>query len=53
MNYQKLSNNELLTLLFTEEDRLPRAAVEEFIMEGVYSHHFGRHLVVDFQPLNG
>ena len=33
-NYQKLSNNELMALLFTEEDRLPRAAVEEFIRRG-------------------
>ena len=34
MNYQKLSDNELIPLLFTEEDRLPRAAVEEFIRRG-------------------
>lgn len=48
-DYQNLTDDKLLSLLFTEEDRLPRAAVEEFVMEWVYLHH----LVVDFQPLNG
>lgn len=31
MKYQTLSDDDLLNLLFTEEDRLPRAAVDEFI----------------------
>jgi len=36
MDYQKLSDDELLALRFTEEDSLPRAGVEEFVMKGVY-----------------
>lgn len=33
-DYQKMTDDELLALLFTEEDRLPREAVEEFIRRG-------------------
>ncbi|MBI5181342.1 MAG: hypothetical protein HZA06_00335 [Nitrospirae bacterium] len=55
INYAKLDDNELLALLFTEEDRLPRAAVEGLIKRGerVFWPLFYHHLVVDFQPLNG
>ncbi|MBU0463853.1 MAG: SEC-C domain-containing protein [Proteobacteria bacterium] len=31
MNHQTLSDNELIGLLYSQEDRLPRAAVDEFI----------------------
>jgi hypothetical protein len=34
MNYETLSDEELTELLVTEEDRLPRAAVDEFIARG-------------------
>lgn len=34
MTYQTLSDDDLLNLLFTEEDRLPRVAVDEFIRRG-------------------
>ncbi|MEW6088593.1 MAG: SEC-C metal-binding domain-containing protein [bacterium] len=34
MTYQTLSDNDLIGLLFTEEDRLPRAAVDEFVRRG-------------------
>ncbi len=34
MNYQELSDDELLEFLATEEDRLPRIAVDEFIKRG-------------------
>jgi len=33
-NYQSLSNDRLLELMYTEEDRLPRAAVDEFLRRG-------------------
>lgn len=33
-DYQKLSDEELLSLLFTEADRLPRAPVDEFVRRG-------------------
>ena len=34
VDYQALDDDKLLHLLFTEEDRLPRAAVDEFIRRG-------------------
>lgn len=34
MTYQFLSDDELMDLLSTEEDRLPRAAVDEFVRRG-------------------
>ncbi len=34
MHYQNLDDDELIDLLFTEEDRLPRAAVDEFMRRG-------------------
>jgi len=34
MDYQKFNSEELIFLLFTQEDRLPRAAVDEFIRRG-------------------
>ena len=34
MDYQKFNNEELIFLLFTQEDCLPRAAVDEFIRRG-------------------
>jgi len=33
-DYHKLNDDELLDLLFTEEDHLPRAAVDEFVRRG-------------------
>lgn len=33
-NYSSLSNSQLMRLLFTEEDRLPRVVVDEFIRRG-------------------
>lgn len=33
-DYQNLTDDKLLALLFTEEDHLPRAAVEEFVRRG-------------------
>jgi len=34
VDYQALDDSKLVNLLFTEEDRLPRAAVDEFIRRG-------------------
>lgn len=34
MDYATLDDNTLINLLFTEEDRLPRQAVDEFIRRG-------------------
>ena len=34
VDYQALDDSKLVNLLFTEEDRLPRAAVDEFIKRG-------------------
>ncbi|MFH1777538.1 MAG: SEC-C metal-binding domain-containing protein [Candidatus Omnitrophota bacterium] len=34
MNYSHLTGQEMIDLLFTEEDRLPRAAVDEFVRRG-------------------
>ncbi len=32
--YQKLTDDDLIALLYTEGDRLSRAAVEEFVLRG-------------------
>lgn len=34
MDYQTLDDKSLLKLLFTEADRMPRKAVDEFIRQG-------------------
>src|SRR3972149_5270290 len=34
MDYQSLTDDKLLSLLFTQDDRLPRAAVDEFVRRG-------------------
>lgn len=34
LEYQSMSDDQLIELLYTEEDRLPRAAVDEFIRRG-------------------
>ena len=34
MDYQKFNDEELISLLFTQENRLPLAAVDEFIRRG-------------------
>ncbi len=34
VDYQKLSDNDLISLLYTEEDRLPREAIDEFVQRG-------------------
>ena len=47
MDYKNLSEDELMELLFTEEDRLPRAAVDEFIRRGEKMVPFLSEIVSD------
>lgn len=47
MPYQEFSEDDLVRLLFTEEDRLPRAAVDEFLRRGERMIPFLAEIVSD------
>lgn len=47
MDYQEFSEDELTGLLFSEEDRLPRAAVDEFVRRGEKMVSFLSEIVSD------